>query len=172
MEKQIFEHLPSKLTLKVLLFLTFTSARWLLNQNIIMFSSSSEFTAWHWTLKMQKILAGQRISLLSPSPRGSGLKVTFLVFPRPWWIRSCSQGEPTAYLPPLLATCGRQNTWDTFPAQALQSVLGTSWQRNSSNSNPWMHEFMTRTWNPVALEVICYSKNSSTRRPGKFGEIM
>lgn len=58
MEKQIFEHLPSKLTLKVLLFLTFTSARWLLNQNIIVFSSSSEFTAWHWTLKMQKKFSG------------------------------------------------------------------------------------------------------------------
>lgn len=54
----------------------------------------------------------------------------------------CSQGERTAYLPPLLATYGRHHTQSNFPAEALQSVLGTGWHRNSSNSNPWIHEFI------------------------------
>lgn len=120
------DHLPSKLGLKVLLFAAFTLARWLLNQNIIMFflpwfllrSRSSRGTQ-PWK---QEISESRWILFLSPSPRGSGLKVTFLVFPRPCWIEYCSQGELTAYLPPPLAMCGLRNTWNTFPAKALQSV--------------------------------------------------
>lgn len=141
----------------MLLFLAFTSARWLLNQNIIMFFPPmvSPLNSLRGTKPWKcENSESRRILFLSPSPRGSGLKVTFLVFPRPCWIQSCSQGEPTAYLPPPLATCGRHNMWNTFPAEALQSVLGTSWRRNSSNSNPWIHEFTTCTWNLVAMEII------------------
>lgn len=120
------DHLPSKLGLKVLLFAAFTLPRWLLNQNIIMF-----FLPWFLLRKhssrgtkpwKQEISESRWILFLSPSPRGSGLKVTFLIFPRPCWIEYCSQGELTAYLPPPLAMCGLRNTWNTFPAKALQSV--------------------------------------------------
>lgn len=136
MEIVSVDRLPSKLLLRVLLFVAFTLARWLLNQNIV------RFFLWWFLLRnhssrgtqpwKQDISESRWIWFLSPSPRGSGLKVTFLVFPRPWWIEYCSQGELAAYLPPPLAMCGLCNSRNTFPAKALQSVLVTGRHRNSS----------------------------------------
>lgn len=148
----------------------FTFACWLLNQNIIMFFLPWFLFSNHSSRGMKPLTSrnfGEPIDFVSFSfstwkwaeghiPRTSKTQLNRILFTR--WADCLS---------PPLAMCRLCNTWNPFLAKALQSVHETGRHRNSSNSNPQIHEIIKCIWNPQHLN----SENSFSRRSLKLGEI-